>query len=99
MPTPLTIVAQIQALPGFEKDVEKVLLEVIPPTLAESGCLQYDLHRDLEIPGRFLFFENWKTREDWLQHMETAHLDELKRATAGKAAETIIFQMEKIPGS
>ncbi len=96
MTKPLTIVATIQALPGHENDVEKALLEVIPPTLAEPGCIQYDLHRDLQKTGLFLFFENWSTREEWDAHMESSHLAAMKKATDGKLEETIIFQMAKV---
>jgi len=96
MPTPLTIVATIQALPGHENDVEKALQEVVPPTLAEAGCIQYDLHRDLQKPGLFLFYENWATREEWDAHMESDHLAALKKATEGKLEETIIFQMKRV---
>lgn len=96
MPIPLTIVATIQALPGHENEVEKALLEVVPPTLAESGCLQYDLHRDLQKVGLFLFYENWATREEWDAHMESDHLAAMKKATEGKLEDTVIFQMEKV---
>lgn len=96
MPTPLTIVATIEALPGHETAVEKALKEVVAPTLAESGCLQYDLHQDLEKPGRFLFYENWATREEWDAHMESAHLAVMKKAVDGKLADLVIFQMERV---
>ena len=96
MPTPLTIVATIQALPGYENDVEKALLEVIPPTLAESGCIQYDLHRDLQKTGLFLFYENWSTREEWDAHMDSAHLAAMNKATEGKQEDTVIYQMTKV---
>ena len=96
MPNPLTIVATIQALPGHEKTVEEALLKVIPPTLNESGCLQYDLHRDHQDNGLFLFYENWATKEEWEAHMNTAHLAALKAATQGITKETVIFLIEKI---
>lgn len=96
MVTPLTIVAEIQALPGHETEVEKALLDAIAPTLVEKGCLQYDLHRDLEKPGLFLYYENWATREDWELHMESSHLAAMKEATEGKIGDVVIYQMEKI---
>ena len=96
MPGTLTIVAKIQALPGFETEVERALREVIKPTLAETGCLQYDLHRDLQTPGLFLYFENWATAKDWQSHMQSSHLAEMEKNTAGKTDDVVIFQMEKI---
>ncbi len=96
MPTPLTIVATIQALPGHENEVEKALLKVIQPTLAEPGCLQYDLHRDLQKPGLFLFYENWATTAEWEVHMATDHLAAMKETTQGLTQDTVIFQMARI---
>lgn len=57
--TPLTIVAKIKAQPGAESIVRQALRQLIPPTLAEAGCLNYDLHRSIEDPTLFLFYENW----------------------------------------
>ena len=74
MPKPLTIVAIFQANDGHEDELAAALQNLVAPTLAESGCLNYDLHRDLEVPGRFLFYENWETRDHWAAHMQTPHL-------------------------
>ncbi len=94
MAKPLTIVATIQALQGFESDVEKALKACIEPTLAEDGCLQYDLHADNNKPGLFLFYENWATREQWLVHMESTHLATMKTATEGKMQAPLIYEMK-----
>lgn len=96
MSIPLTIVAVIRALPGYEHDVRQALTDLVAPTLAEPGCLQYDLHQDLELPGLFLFYENWASKEAWLTHMTSDHLSDMKAATQGKTADTVIHQMEKM---
>ena len=95
MSTPLTIVATITANPGHEDEVEAALKALIAPTLAEPGCIQYDLHRDIEVPGRFLFFENWATREEWDTHMANDHLATFAAATEGKMSPVVLFQMER----
>lgn len=98
MPQPLTIVATIQAKPGCETEVAQALTNCIAPTLAEAGCLQYDLHTDHNKPGLFLFFENWATRQEWLVHMESDHLAAMKVATEGKIETTVINEMAKVEG-
>lgn len=92
----LTIVAQITAVPGKEELVRTALEKLIPPTLAEAGCLQYDLHVDNENPGFFLFFENWETRELWQDHIKSAHIAAHREATAGAIANTQINEMTKV---
>jgi quinol monooxygenase YgiN len=96
MTTPLTIVATIQAVPGYEAEIEATFLALIEPTLAETGCLQYDLHRDLGVPGRLLFYENWASREDWEAHNTSAHIAALGPATKGKMGAVEILQLEQI---
>ncbi|MCK9997448.1 MAG: antibiotic biosynthesis monooxygenase [Candidatus Krumholzibacteria bacterium] len=91
----LTIVARIKAKPGQENTLAAELAKLVPPTLLEAGCLQYDLHRDLEDPGNFLFFENWETKEQWLAHMESPQLLAYKAAADDLVDVFELFQMEK----
>jgi len=96
MSKPLTIVAVILAKPGCEDRLAELAHSLVAPTLAENGCLQYDMHRDLEEPGRILFFENWATKDQWLAHMDSAHLMAYKEASAELTAGTDIYQMERV---
>ena len=60
------------------------LTRLVEPTRQEQGCIQYDLHRNNDNPGHFLFFENWETRDLWQAHMGSAHLAAFKLATVVK---------------
>jgi quinol monooxygenase YgiN len=70
----LTIIATIVAKPGCETHVQQVLLDLIPLTRAEAGCIAYDLHQDLDKPGVFVFVETWENRELHAIHMQSPHL-------------------------
>jgi quinol monooxygenase YgiN len=98
MSTSLTIVARIEARPGCEEELAAHLHGLIAPTLREDGCLQYDLHRDNDHPGRFLFFENWESRPQWQTHMESAHLKAYQEATADLVADFELFEMTQVRG-
>lgn len=74
----VTVIAEIKAKPGREEDVKKALLNLIGPTHAEEGCIDYDLHESLEQPGNFLFYENWVNDAALNAHLDTPHLRELK---------------------
>jgi len=91
----LTIVATITAVPEQAELVFAELKKLVPPTLAEAGCIQYDLHRDNDEPARFLFYENWESRELWLAHMESDHLKTFGEATGDAVAELLIYEMTK----
>ncbi len=51
----LTIVANITAKSDQIDLVKSELEKLIDITLAEEGCLQYDLHQDNENPSHFFF--------------------------------------------
>ncbi|MCB0331153.1 MAG: antibiotic biosynthesis monooxygenase [Bdellovibrionales bacterium] len=92
----LTIVATITAKPGYVEKVRQELLMLIAPTLQEAGCLQYDLHQDNENPSVFLFFENWSSREEWLNHMESPHLLAHRAATTEMVESIEIREMSQL---
>ncbi|MBT8461656.1 MAG: antibiotic biosynthesis monooxygenase [Gemmatimonadetes bacterium] len=93
---PLTIVASIRAQPGREDLVEAELRKLVEPTRIEAGCLQYDLHKNDEAPGHFLFYENWESRDLWQAHMGSAHIAAYAAATEGAVAEFILHEMERV---
>lgn len=74
MPQPLSVVAHLKAKPGKEDDLRRVLLTLIEPTRVEDGCIQYDLHVHATDPGRFVFYENWTSREHLDRHLASPHL-------------------------
>lgn len=92
----LTIVAQITAHDDKIELVKTELHKLIAPTLAEEGCLQYDLHQDNENPAFFLFYENWESRELWQKHINAPHIQAYSRATEGAVASFSLNEMKHI---
>ena len=94
--------ADVPALAGITAAADKVdlvkaeLEKLIAPTLAEAGCVQYDLHQDNENPTQFLFYENWESRALWQAHMGNQHLKDFLSATEGAVAELTINEMTHI---
>lgn len=92
----LTIVANITAKADQINLVKAELQKLIDVTRAEEGCLQYDLHQDNENPARFLFFENWASRELWQVHMGGQHLKDYLAAVDGAVEEFTVSEMSHI---
>lgn len=92
----LTIVANIHAQPDKIDLVKTELEKLIPVTLEEEGCIQYDLHQDNEDPAHFMFYENWESRELWQKHMEAPHLAAYVAATEGAVAEFTLHEMTPV---
>ena len=70
----LTVVAEMVAKPGMEDELKRRLLSLIEPTRKEDGCVQYDLHQNTDQAGRFVFYENWRSREALERHLQSPHL-------------------------
>lgn len=73
----LVLFAYNRVKAGKEQAWQKILEDLIEPTLAENGCLHYELHRDREDARNFMFHESWKTVEAWTDHMQAGHLKAL----------------------
>lgn len=100
--TGLTVVAKMKAKPGMEEQVKQEVQALVAPTRAEAGCINYDLHQSLEEKGLFLFYENWKSREDLDAHLKTPHLqafqEKAERILAGPL-EIAFYEMLSEPAS
>lgn len=78
----VAVVALIVAKPGAEAILLEQLEGIVGPTRSEEGALQYDLHRDLQEPRRFIFIERWASEAALAAHARSAHIDAYKRAAA-----------------
>jgi quinol monooxygenase YgiN len=71
---PLTVVAALKAQPDKEARLRQELLNLIPTTRQEPGCLNYDLHVATDNPAHFLFHENWTSKQHLDDHLAQPHL-------------------------
>jgi quinol monooxygenase YgiN len=69
----VALVVMMHAKPGQELILQAELTALVRPTRNEEGCLLYDLHRSTDVPGDFLFFEIWASREAHAAHKQTPH--------------------------
>lgn len=92
MSSPLTLIATITALPGHADAVESSLRQLVPPSQAEAGCLQYNLHRHQDQPNRFIMVEQWLDTEALNAHQQTAHFKHFVETCDG-LLETVDHQL------
>ena len=83
----VTVIAMVQAKPGKEAEVKKVLLGLRGPTLAEKGCINYDLHQAVDDPAQFMFHENWASKGDLDAHLQSVHLQTWRKRAVELLAE------------
>lgn len=69
----ITVIAMLKAREGLEDKVNQELLKMVEETHKENGCLQYDLHRSVEDPSVFVFYEIWESKNALDKHFQTPH--------------------------
>jgi len=100
--------AIVKVKPGHEKLAKCEMLKLVPLTRSEPGCIQYDMPVSVgttpedykkENPRLYMFYEIWRSREDWDLHMQMPYLVNWFNL-ANKICEGIditIWEMLKLP--
>lgn len=79
----LTLVVYFEAKPGKEQALKEVLTSLIAPTLKEEGCINYNLHQNLNNPALFMIYENWQNKEAHNKHGQTPHIQAWRQQRDG----------------
>jgi quinol monooxygenase YgiN len=69
----VTLIVMLRAREGQETLLEAELRALVGPSRREEGCLTYNLHRCMDIPGALLLHEVWASREAHTEHIHTRH--------------------------
>jgi quinol monooxygenase YgiN len=69
----LFIFARFHARPGNEAAVAATLLEILPPTRQEPGCLSTHAFRSLNDAQLFYIHSRWTDKAAFDRHLELDH--------------------------
>ncbi|MGV4983288.1 putative quinol monooxygenase [Streptomyces sp. NRAIS4] len=98
MSQPVRLHVLITALPGRGQEQVDAYERLAPIVRAEEGCLQYDLHRVVGDPDRFVLVEQWASREALAAHDVTPHMVEADAASpAFRAGPAQVIEIETEP--
>jgi len=75
----IKVVTRIVAQPERVEDLQAVLRDLVEPTRAESGCLQYELLQNVSDPTDFTFVQEWESKEAFEAHLNTDHTQQVAR--------------------
>lgn len=77
----ITCIAEIKAAPGKRKELLEKLLELMPLSKREAGCVRYELHQSIEDENIFTFVDRFSDQSAFDLHCETdyikIHFDEI----------------------
>ncbi|WP_368030202.1 putative quinol monooxygenase [Arcobacter sp. s6] len=93
----IVIVAKLKIKEQFKDEVYAELLVLHKSTHEfDEGCIQYELHKDLEDVNSFTFIETWENAELLEAHMATAHFASFVKTIENKLDALEISKLEKL---
>jgi quinol monooxygenase YgiN len=96
-PQTVFVTARVLAKTEFIEEVRTACVTLVAPSRSEPGCLSYNLYQSADIPGIFIFFEEWLTAVDLEKHLQTEAAEKFDRMTDGLLLEEEeIIYLEKI---
>ena len=75
----LYVIATASVKPDRRDAFKQGAAACIAETRKEDGCLLYDLHESVTDPTRFVFVEQWTTRDALGAHGRAEHLREWRK--------------------
>ena len=70
----IRLLAFLEAKEGKETELERILLDLIPPTLKEPGNIAYVPHKSVENSQSFMFDELWENEKAIEEHFKQPHM-------------------------
>ncbi len=70
----IRLLAFLEAKEGKESELERILLDLIPPTLNEPGNIAYVPHKSTENSRVFMFDELWIDEKALEEHFKQPHM-------------------------
>lgn len=92
----INVVATIKALPETAEALKAEMLDLIPKTIQENGCIQYFLHQDNTDPCVFIFYEQWSDEAALQKHLASPHLQAFLKSSQGRTADFTVNKLTRL---
>ena len=91
----ITCIAEIKALPGKREELLSNLLELIPLSKKEKGCIRYELHQNIDDENIFIFVDKFVDKNAFDFHCETDYIKKYFDEIIPHISEYIKISMNK----
>lgn len=92
------VVAIFISKSGEEEKLEALFKGVIPVTLKEEGCISYQLNRSIDEPRRFVWTEEWESREHLDRHAAAPHIAAILAQIPDLVEHAEVIPLRKVGG-
>lgn len=73
----IVVCATIRARSGKEREVEASLRAVVENVKEEPGAVMYSLHKAINHPEKFFFYEKYRDQKAFEDHMATPYFKDM----------------------
>jgi quinol monooxygenase YgiN len=67
----IVLVARLKVKSEMVEVAKKAALDLVSPSRAEAGCINYDVHQAIDDETVFVWHETWKSKLALDEHFET----------------------------
>lgn len=93
----IVIIAKIKIKEEFKNEIYGELVKLYEAThKCDEGCIQYELHQDLDNENSFTFIETWLNNECLDLHLEKEHFKTFVMKIENKINGLEISKLEKL---
>ena len=92
----IVITAKVKIKEEFYLDVYEQLLLLYKHSIEEDGCIQFDLHNDVDDKNTFVFVETWVNQEALDNHTKSEHFISYIKKVSEKIEDLKINRLIKI---
>lgn len=75
----IVLIARLKVKKAAVEAAKLAALEIVAPSRAETGCLNYDFHQQLDDTSIFIWHETWASMAAIEAHGASAHFREFSR--------------------
>jgi quinol monooxygenase YgiN len=86
---PYALLGFATARPGCAGTVEKLIRDLVEPLRAETGAIEFHVHRDRADRDSFVIYEMFRTKSALEKHLDEPYTQEFIRAIQPYVAEPI----------
>ncbi|MEM7411522.1 MAG: putative quinol monooxygenase [Myxococcota bacterium] len=92
----LVVAGVVRLNPEKREEAMVAAREMMTATRAEAGCISYTFSADLDDPGAFRIFEEWKDQAALDAHFEAPHMATFAAKVGGFGVEEMTVQKYEV---
>ena len=92
----IVLIARLKVKSDTIEEAKQAALEIVEPSRAEAGCLNYDFHQAIDDPSVFIWHETWANSAAIEEHGKSTHFVKFSEAIKNITEEPLQLTFAKM---